>query len=426
MTSLILFASFFIILLIGVPIAFVLVISTVAYAFSSGSVSLLLIPQRISYGVNSFVMICLPFFMLAGNIMGMGGITQRLIDWGKSLIGHIRGGLAMCDVLVCMLFGTISGSAVAGTSAVGSLLIPSMKREGYDGGFCAGLTAVASTCCPVIPPSLAFVIYGAAAKVSVGDMFISGIMPGIIMGVLMMVVAFYISVRRKYPKDEKVSNRERLRRTIKALPCICLPVVVIGGIVSGVFTPTEAAAVAVLYALLLAGLVYRTLTWKKLWKAVVSSAVDSGAVMLIVGCCYLFGWVISNEQLASKLTEALISMEVSLWVKLVLINLGLLVVGMFMDSAPAILLVAPILAPAMTGLGMHPIHVGMIICINLVIGLATPPVGVCLYSATNIARVTFGQTVKAAMPFLLAVLVALMFITYIPGISLLPLHILGK
>ncbi len=420
-----LFVLFFILLALGVPIAFVLIISTVLYAFSVGDISWALIPQRTIFGINSFVMLSMPFFILAGNLMSAGGITKRIVDWAKAFVGHVRGGLAFVDVIACMLFGTISGSAIAGTSAIGSLLIPSMKKEGYPAPFCAGLTSVASTCCPVIPPSLAFVIYASAAKVSVSDMFIAGIVPGILMGILMMILSYYFARRDNFPRSEKATWKQRGKATVDALPCLGIPVLIIGGITTGYFSPTEAAAIAVVYALILSA-IYRTLNLKSLWKCVVDSAIDSGSIMLIVGGCYLFGWVISNERITTQLTEALVALDCSLVVKLLIINGALLIVGMFMDSSPAILLIAPILAPAMTALGVDPIQTGMIICINLVIGLSTPPVGVCLYAATNIAKVKFGETVKACLPFLFSTLVALMMITYIPVLSQIPFILLGK
>ncbi len=420
-----LFVLFFILLALGVPIAFVLIISTVLYAFTVGDISWSLVPQRTIFGINSFIMLSMPFFILAGNLMAAGGITKRIVDWAKAFVGHVRGGLAFVDVIACMLFGTISGSAIAGTSAIGSLLIPSMKKEGYPPAFCAGLTSVASTCCPVIPPSLAFVIYASAAKVSVSDMFIAGVVPGILMGGLMMIVSYYYARRDNFPRSEKATWAQRGRATIDALPCLGIPVLIIGGITTGFFSPTEAAAIAVVYALILS-IVYKTMSLKSFWKCVVDSAIDSGTIMLIVGGCYLFGWVISNERITTHLTEALVGLDCSLVVKLLIINGALLIVGMFMDSSPAILLIAPILAPAMTALGVDPIQTGMIICINLVIGLSTPPVGVCLYAATNIAKVKFGETVKACMPFLIATLIALMMVTYIPVLTQIPFMLLGK
>ena len=290
-SSIILFGSFFLFLALGVPIAFVLIVATVSYALlSTGDANLALVPQRIIYGINSFTMLCLPFFALAGNIMNHGGITMRLVRFAQAFVGHIKGGLAMVDILVCMMFGTVSGSAVAGTAAVGCLMIPAMKDEKYDPAFTAGLTACASCCCPIIPPSLAFVIYGAAAKVSVGDMFIAGVVPGILMGIIMMLVVYVFAVKRDFSAGPKTSWKEKWEATRQALPCIGLPIIVVGGIMGGFFTPTEAAAAAVLYSLILSAFVYRTVGWKELWKSIIDSAIDSGTVMLIVGGCYLFGW----------------------------------------------------------------------------------------------------------------------------------------
>ena len=422
--SIILFGSFFLFLALGVPIAFVLIVATVSYALlSTGDANLALVPQRIIYGINDFTMLCLPFFALAGNIMNHGGITMRLVRFAQAFVGHIRGGLGMVDILV---FGTVSGSAVAGTAAVGCLMIPAMKNEKYDAGFASGLTACASCCCPIIPPSLAFVIYGAAAKVSVGDMFIAGVIPGILMGLIMMFVVYLFARKNDFPKGPKTSWKEKWEATRSALPCIGLPIIVVGGIMGGFFTPTEAAAAAVLYSLFLSLFIYHSVGAKELWKSLIDSAIDSGTVMLIVGGCYLFGWVISNERWAVMVTDMLVGMETSLAVKLLLVNLVLLVVGMFMDSAPAIMLVAPILAPAMEGLGVDPIQTGMIVCLNLTIGLATPPVGVCLYTATNIARCKFGETIRNAIPFLIAMLAALAIITYVPVVSRIPFILMGR
>ena len=417
--SWILFATFFPLLFFGVPISFVLILSTVSYILAmGGDISWVLIPSRIVRGMDSFIMMCLPFFVLAGNLMNNGGITDRLIRLAQSFVGHIRGGLAMVDVMVCAFFGAVSGSAVAATSAVGSVMIPSLRREGFPADFSAGLTAVASTMAPVIPPSLAFVIYGAVSRVPIGDLFIAGIFPGILMAFALMAVVYFFAVRDNYPRLPRTSWKGRAKAVRESILCLILPVFILGGITSGAFTPTEAAAMAALYAFILSMFIYKTISWKQLPKILIESAIDSGSVMLLVGTCYAFGWVLTNERVALKLTEALLAMELSLWLKLLLINLALLVVGMFMDSAPAIMLVGPILAPALAKMGVDPIVAGMIVCINLTIGLATPPVGVCLFSATNISKVPFEKVSKAALPFLGAVIFVLMIVTYIPGVSL--------
>jgi tripartite ATP-independent transporter DctM subunit len=417
--SWILFATFFPLLFLSVPISFVLILSTIAYILAmGGDVSWLLVPSRVVRGMDSFLLMCLPFFVLAGNLMNNGGITERLIKLAQAFVGHIRGGLAMVDVMVCAFFGAVSGSAVAATSAVGSVMIPSLQKEGYPADFSAGLTAVASTMAPVIPPSLAFVLYGAVSRVPIGDLFVAGIFPGILMAFALMSVVYVYAKRDKYPRLPRTSWKDRLKAVKESILCLILPIFILGGITTGIFTPTEAAAMAALYAFVLSMFIYKTIAWRQLPKILLESAIDSGSVMLLVGTCYAFGWVLTNERVALRLTEALLAMDVSLWLKLLMINLALLVVGMFMDSAPAIMLVGPILAPALAKMGVDPIVAGMIVCINLTIGLATPPVGVCLFSATNISRVPFERVSKSALPFLGAVIAVLMIVTYVPWVSL--------
>ena len=417
--SWILFATFFPLLFLSVPISFVLILSTIAYILAmGGDVSWLLVPSRVVRGMDSFLLMCLPFFVLAGNLMNNGGITERLIKLAQAFVGHIRGGLAMVDVMVCAFFGAVSGSAVAATSAVGSVMIPSLKKEGYPADFSAGLTAVASTMAPVIPPSLAFVLYGAVSRVPIGDLFVAGILPGILMAIALMSVVYVYAKRDNYPRLPRTSWKGRLKAIKESILCLILPVFILGGITSGIFTPTEAAAMAALYAFVLSMFIYKTIAWRQLPKILLESAIDSGSVMLLVGTCYAFGWVLTNERVALRLTEALLAMNVSLWLKLLMINFALLIVGMFMDSAPAIMLVGPILAPALAKMGVDPIVAGMIVCINLTIGLATPPVGVCLFSATNISRVPFEKVSRAALPFLGTMMFVLMLVTYVPWVSL--------
>ena len=418
-SSIILFGSFFLFLALGVPIAFVLIVATVSYALlSTGDANLALVPQRIIYGINSFTMLCLPFFALAGNIMNHGGITMRLVRFAQAFVGHIKGGLAMVDILVCMMFGTVSGSAVAGTAAVGCLMIPAMKDEKYDPAFTAGLTACASCCCPIIPPSLAFVIYGAAAKVSVGDMFIAGVVPGILMGLIMMLVVYVFAVKRDFSAGPKTSWKEKWEATRQALPCIGLPIIVVGGIMGGFFTPTEAAAAAVLYSLILSAFVYRTVGWKELWKSIIDSAIDSGTVMLIVGGCYLFGWVISNERWAVSVTNMLVGLHTSLAVKLLLVNLVLLVVGMFMDITPAILIFTPIFLPIAQSFGMTDIQFGVMLIFNMCLGNITPPVGSVLFVGCGIENVSIEKVTPKLIPYFIGLIILLMLITFIPELSL--------
>lgn len=422
---LLLFVSFFIFLLINLPIAFSIILSTLIYVFTSGGdISWLLVPTRLMRGINNFLFICLPLFVLAGQIMNQGGITKRLIRLAQAFVGPIRGGLAMVNVLVCMLFGGISGSAVAETSAVGSIMIPSMKEEGYSAAFASGLTSVASCMGPIIPPSLAFVLYGAMANVSIKDLFIAGYIPGIMMALGMIILVHFDAVKLGFPRMNRFTPKEIIEAILQSIPCLLLPVLIIGGLVLGWFTPTEAAAVACVYALFLS-ICYRSITLKSFWESLVNSAIDSASIMLIVGACYILGYAIANEQLAIKLTKYIALLDTPVWIKLAMINIGLLVLGMFMDSAPAILLVTPILAPAMEGMGLNPIHAGMIVCLNLVIGLTTPPVGVCLYTATNLAKVKFGDTIKEAIPFILVSIVVLLLVTYLPFITEIPFKIIG-
>jgi tripartite ATP-independent transporter DctM subunit len=408
---------------LGVPISFVLILSTVSYIISmGGDISWLLIPQRIVRGMDSFLLLSLPFFVLTGTLMNKGGITMRLTYFARVCVGHISGGLALVNVVVCAFFGAVSGTGVGATSAVGGIMIPAMKKEGYSAEFSAALTAVGSTMAPVIPPSIAFVLYGAASRVSIGDLFIGGVVPGLLMGVSLAVIVYFYAKRYNYPKLPRASWIERLRAAFQAGPSLLLPIFIFGGIAFGFVTPTEAAALAALYAFILTIFIYRTVSLKQMPRIFYESAVDTGTIMLLVGTCFAFGWALSNERVAFHVTEFLLAMEVDMWVKLLLINLALLLIGSFMDSAPAIMLITPILAPAMAMMGLHPVHAGLIVCMNLAIGLATPPVGVCLFAAANIGKVSFEKVVKASVPFLLAVLAVLVLVTYVPWFSLALLH----
>lgn len=418
------FCVFFVFLIIGVPIAFVLLLSCGVYSLLSGEGTMATYAVRMFRACNTYSYLCIPLFMLAGSVMNKAGITTRLVDCARKWIGHIKGGLAMVDVVVCMFFGGISGSAVADASCVGSIMIPAMRKEGYKTAFASGLTAVASTCAPIIPPSIPFVLYASCSDLSVGTLFIAGIVPGILMAIASMVTVFFKAKKENFPVAERVNMKERLEALAKAIPALIMPLIIVVGIFGGFCTPTEAAAVSCLYALIL-GFCYRELTFKKLWRAFYDSAVDSATVMLILAMCAIFSWVITNERITYTITEAMVGLAIPYVVKLLLVNIVLLIIGMFIDSAPAVMMVAPILAPALTAIGMDPVQAAVMICLNLCIGLATPPVGVCLYSTTGIAKVKLQETIKEAIPFLIGGLIVLLLITYVPIITKFPFLFLG-
>jgi len=427
LTTLTLVISFFAALAVAVPVSFALIVSTVVYLISmGGDISFALIPQRLVRGTDSFVLLAVPFFVLAGNLMNAAGITGSLVRFAQVLVGHFRGGLAHVNVVCCMFFAGCTGAAVAETTAVGSVLIPAMIEEGYDRDFSAGLTAVASTIGPIIPPSIAFVLYGAIGNVSIASLLIAGVVPGIMMGFFLMAISWYYARKGNYPKREKrASFREFIAALKEASLGLALPLIIFGGIISGVFTPTEAAAIAVLYALIVGVVILQTLKVRDLIRVLTESGVETGTVMIIVGAAYLFGWPLANGQIPQAIINTILSITSIQWMVLLIINVILLGVGMFMDSTPALIILVPILAPMFKLIGVDPVHGGVIVVLNLVIGLATPPVGVCLFVASALAHETFDKVSIAAVPFLLAVVAVLFIVTYVPVLSLFLPHLMG-
>lgn len=415
---LILGLSFITFLALGIPIAFVLGLTSFVGLLYSGETPLLLIPKQMFSGTDSFPLLAVPFFILAGNLMNVGGITKRLIHFCNILLGHIRGGLALVNVVASMFFAGITGAAVADTSALGSILIPAMTREKYDRDFSAAVTAASSTVGPIIPPSIPMVILGTVGELSIGALFLAGVIPGILLGLSLLVVAYVISVKRDYPKENMKSLKEFFFGLKDALFALLMPAIIMGGIMGGIFTPTEAAVVAVVYAFLVSFLIYREIRWKDLPKVLIDSVVTTSIIMFVIANSAIFGWILANHQVPQSVAQIFLSISTNKWVLLLLINIFLLFVGTFMETTASLIILTPTLLPLAVKVGIDPIHFGLVMVLNLVIGLITPPLGVCLFIACSIAKITLEQIVKAILPFLIVAIGVLFTITYIPELVL--------
>lgn len=418
--SILFFYVFLFCMVIGVPIVFALGLAPlVGFIIMEKTIFLKMIVQRTFAGVNQFPLLAIPFFILAGELMNRSGITVSLVSFANSLVGHLRGGLAHVNIVTSMLFAGISGSAVADTSAVGSIMIPAMEKDGYSRKFAAAVTAASSVIGPIIPPSIIMVVYAFMMNVSVAGLFAAGMVPGILVGASLMVVTAVISKHRNYPKAERRATLVEVADNAKGafLPLLT-PVIILGGILGGVFTPTEAAAVAAFYALVLSVFVLKTLKPHELPKIFLEAAVSSGAILLVVGTATAFAWIATLSQVPIKLTTILFSISDDPYTLLFLINILLLLVGMFLDAGPAILILGPILAPTMVALGIHPLHFAIIMCVNLTVGLATPPMGLILFVASSLTRLRVEVIALEMLPFLVVEIGIIFLITYVPAISM--------
>jgi tripartite ATP-independent transporter DctM subunit len=384
------------------------------------------VAQKIATGLDSFALLAIPFFILSGQLMGRGGIARRLINLAKALMGVLPGGLAYVNIVACMLFGAISGSAVAATSAIGSFMIPEMNRAGYNKNFSAAANATASTTGLLIPPSNILIVYSlASGSVSVAALFIAGYLPGILTGFLLISVAALIATAKNYRGGEKVRLKEIIKRLLDAFLSLMLIVIVIGGIIAGFFTATEAAAVAVLYSFFLSVVVYREVKLKDLPQILKQTVITNAVVMLLIGASMALSWILAFENIPQNISAALISLTNSKVVILLIINMILLVVGTFMDATPAVLIFTPIFLPVVTQLGIHPLHFGILMILNLCIGICTPPVGAVLFVGCAVADTKITHIIKWLLPFFIAMLISLMLVTYIPEITLWLPRILG-
>lgn len=419
MISLLLFGIFLVLLLTSVPIAISLGLAATGALLYSGKVSSSYIAQGLVTSIDSFPLMAVPFFILAGDLMGHGGLSKRLLNVGNVFFGRFTGGLAIIAVVTCMFFAAISGSGPATVAAVGSILLPAMARDGYPKGFSIGLVASAGCMGIIIPPSIPMVIYATSSNVSISAMFLAGVIPGLLIALSLIAVAFYKSKQNNYRgADRKYSAKEIMATINDAKWALLVPVIILGGIYGGVFTPTEAAAVGVIYGFIVGVFVYKELKFKDLYRIIAGSALTSATVMIIVGTATIFGRVLAIERIPVMIAEFIVQMTSSPMVVLMLINVLLLFVGMFMETLAAIIILTPILLPVVMAVGVDPVHFGIVMIVNLAIGLVTPPVGVNLFVGARVGGSTLEAVSKGSMPFLAAMLIVLMLVTYIPSLSL--------
>ncbi len=422
-----LFISLFLMFFIGVPVAFAMGLASMLAMYQEG-ISLQVAVQRIFSSLDSFPLMAIPFFILAGTLMEYSGISQRLINLANSLVGRITGGLGMVTVITAMFFASISGSSAATVAAIGSILIPAMVRRGFPKNFSTSVQAVSGELGVIIPPSIPLIIFALSAgmSISIGDLFMAGVVPGMLIATSLMLTIYIISKIKGYGKDMELSDADkelmslkgRLNALRQAILPLLMPVIILGGIYGGIFTPTEAAAVAVGYALFLGVVVYRTFTVNKIMEVLRNSVLSTAIIMFIIGNAGLFGWILTSKRVPYLVAEWFVSISDSPIVFLLLVNIILLIVGLFLETGAAIVIMAPILTPVAVMFGVDPVHFGIIMIVNLAVGMLTPPIGVNLFVACQVAGLRIEQILKPLIPFYLVLLLNIILITYLPQISL--------
>ncbi|MFM1653655.1 TRAP transporter large permease [Brevibacillus sp. B_LB10_24] len=411
------FLLLFVLLFLSVPIASSLSLATIAGVWMHDTLPMQIIPQRIFIALNSFPLMAIPFFILAGNLMSAGGMSQRLVNFAGTLVGHRTGGLAMVAIVTSMFFAAISGSGAATTAAIGSILIPAMVARGYHIEYVSANQAVAGALGVIIPPSIPMILYGVAAEVSIGDMFLSGILPGLLITASLLVSAYIIAKKRGYHGVERKSMSDVGKAFKEAILALLMPIIVLGGIYSGVFTPTEASVVAVVYSFIVGFLIYREISFQKLVETLRSSAISSSIIMIVIGAAGLFGFFLSITGVPDMLYDAISGLISSKYVFLIIVNILLLIAGMFMDGGAAILIFVPLLFNTAVNLGIDPVHFGTIMVVNLAIGLVTPPVGIDLFVVSQISKISISRVARAAVPLIFLLIFDVLIVSFVPFLS---------
>ncbi len=417
MSILLMIGLLFALMIIGVPVAAALALASLAFVATNGMPPMIVLANMVN-GINSFPLIAVPFFILAGNLMNTAGITTRIFNFARATVGWMHGGLGHVNVGASVIFAGMSGAAVADAGGLGNIEIKAMRDAGYDTDFAVGITAASSTIGPIIPPSLPLVIYGVLADTSIGQLFTAGLLPGLMMALSLMIMVAWYSRRRNYPRDMGFRFGRFARSFVDAFLPLMTPAIIIGGIMGGLFTPTEAAIAAVAYSMFLGVAVYRTLNWRKILRVSMDTVQTTAAIMLIVAASTIFAWILTANQVALHFSQGLLAVTENKVALLLLITLIILIIGCFMETIAAITILTPVLLPVAVSLGIDPVHFGIIMILNLMIGLLTPPVGMVLYVLSKVAAVPFERCVTATAPFLAPLVIVLLLLTFIPSISM--------